>query len=246
MAETRFDVLTIGNAIVDIIASAADDSEGEGIDLVGVGCGEGYNDTLMDAVTDAGKGAYIFIDSPEEAHRMFGERFLQSVQIAVRDVQVELTLPGVFSMGEFFGEEYSSVPEEVDPQHLAPDDAMVFHQLLVASDPKRVYADDLIRTAVTYSTFAGGPRITTATSSTLQKLVRDDCFQMRKADAIVVYAQALMRISVQLEAGRWNEAVETCEAARAIVDGSARALRDDELFEIVGILDTYCEIVASR
>jgi Ca-activated chloride channel family protein len=228
---------------INMIAAAADDSEGEGIYLVGVGCGEGYNDTLMDAVTDAGKGAYIFIDSTEEAHRMFGDRFLQSVQIAARDVQVELTLPGVFSMGEFFGEEYSSVPEEVDPQHLAPDDAMVFHQLLVAKNPGRVYADDLIRVAVTYSPFAGGPRVTTSTSSTLQKMVRDECPQMRKADAIVVYAQALMRISVLLEADRWNAAVETCEAARAIVDDSARALRDSELFEIVDVLETYCDMV---
>jgi len=228
---------------IDIIASAADDSEGEGIYLVGVGCGEGYNDTLMDAVTDAGRGAYIFVDRPEEAYRMFGERFLQSVQIAARDVQVELTLPGVFSMGAFYGEEYSTVPEEVDPQHLAPDDAMVFHQLLIASNPLGVYADDLIRVAVTYSTFAGGPRITTSTTGTLQKLVRDDCFQMRKADAIVVYAQALMRISVLIEDGEYRDAARMCDAARDIVEDSARALGDAELFEITGILETYCEIV---
>ena len=41
--------------------------------MVGVGLGEGYDDGLMDAVTDAGKGAYMFIDSAGEARRMFGE-----------------------------------------------------------------------------------------------------------------------------------------------------------------------------
>ena len=54
-----------------LIAGEAEDSDGEGIYLIGVGVSEasGYHDTLMDDVTDAGKGAYIFVDSEAEAER---------------------------------------------------------------------------------------------------------------------------------------------------------------------------------
>jgi hypothetical protein len=236
----------VGVTDVDIIAGAADDSEGEGIYLVGVGVGVGYNDTLMDEVTDAGKGAYLFVDSPEEARAMFDGRFLENLEISARDVQVELVLPGVFRMEAFYGEEYSTVPEEVDPQHLAPDDAMVFHQLLRAEDPRRVYADDTLTVNVTYSASLSGPRRTVSTTSTLQGLVKGPCAQMRKADAVVVYAQALMRISVLIEEGRPGLALDVCDAALDIVEGSARALDDGELFDIAALLEAYRPVVEAQ
>jgi len=236
----------VGITDIGIIAAAADDSEGEGIYLVGVGCGNGYNDTLMDEVTDAGKGAYIFIDSPAEAAKMFSDRFLQSMQIAARDVEVELTLPGVFRMEIFYGEEYSTVAEEVDPQHLAPDDAMVFHQLLRAVDPEKVFAGDVISVRVTYTLSTGGPRrLTATTSSTLQKLIHAASSQMRKADAIVIFAQALMRISTLVEDGDGDMAVDVCESAIEVIRESAIAIDDDELFEIVDLLESYIPIVAT-
>jgi Ca-activated chloride channel family protein len=208
--------------------------------------GVGYNDTLMDEVTDAGKGAYLFVDSPEEARAMFDGRFLENLEISARDVQVELVLPGVFRMEAFYGEEYSTVPEEVDPQHLAPDDAMVFHQLLRAEDPRRVYADDTLTVNVTYSASLSGPRRTVSTTSTLQGLVKGPCAQMRKADAVVVYAQALMRISVLIEEGRPGLALDVCDAALDIVEGSARALDDGELFDIAALLEAYRPVVEAQ
>ena len=52
---------------LDLIASEASDSDGEGTYLLGVGVGSPgvYKHELMDAVTDAGKGAYVFIDSED-------------------------------------------------------------------------------------------------------------------------------------------------------------------------------------
>ena len=235
----------VGVTDVEIIASAAEDSEDEGIYLVGVGTGDGYNDTLMDALTDAGKGAYIFIDSSEEANKMFADRFFQSLQLAARDVQVELILPGVFRMEVFFGEEYSTNPAEVEPQHLAPNDAMVFHQLLRASFADKVYAEDRITVNVTYSVSVGGGRLTASTSDALQDLIYKDSPQMRKADSIVIYAQALMRISSLTDEGEMEEAHDQCTSALSIIETSAAVLDDDELRDIADILTGYCPVVCS-
>ncbi len=228
-----------------IIAAGADEMEGEGIYLVGVGCGSGYNDELMDRVTDAGRGAYVFVDTPEEARKTFVDRFLQTMEVAVRDVRVELTLPGVFRIEEFHGEEYSAVPEEVEPQHLAPNDAMVYHQILRALRPEWVYADDVIGVRVQYFSQSGGTERRAETSDTLQELVRRPVPEMRKADAIVVYAQALMRIAVFVGRGEREAAVQSCESAQALVGDAAAALGDAELEEIESLLETYCRGIDS-
>jgi Ca-activated chloride channel family protein len=88
----------VGVTEAELIGENAEDSNGEGIYMIGVGvAGGSYHDDLMDAVTDAGKGAYVFIDGPAEADRMFGEHFLANVEVAARDVRMELTMPWYFA-----------------------------------------------------------------------------------------------------------------------------------------------------
>src|SRR5262245_28890486 len=95
----------------------------------GVGDPWNYNDKIMNLVTDAGRGAYVFLDTTGEAKQMFGARLLSNLEIAARNVQVKVTLPPTFKIAEFHGEQISANPEEVEPQHLAMGDAMIFHQV---------------------------------------------------------------------------------------------------------------------
>ena len=97
---------------------------------MGVGLGEGFNDGLMDSVTDAGKGAYFFVDGAEEADLMFGPRFLANMAVAALDVRVNLVLPPRWGLVTFHGEQVSSVASEVKPQNLAPNDQMIFSQVI--------------------------------------------------------------------------------------------------------------------
>jgi Ca-activated chloride channel family protein len=233
----------VGITDVDIIAAGADEMEGEGIYLVGVGCGEGYNDMLMDEVTDAGRGAYVFVDGRDEARRMFVDRFLQTMEVAVRDVRVQLTLPGVFRIEEFHGEEYSADPLEVEPQHLAPGDAMVFHQILRAADPREVYSGDRISVRVDYRDQSGARAAVARADDALVELIAAPVPEMRKADAVVVYAQALIKVAHLMDRGLGENARQICEAARSVIDDSAAALDDDELRGIVALLDRYCPML---
>ena len=97
-----------------------------------------YNDDLMDQVTDIGKGAAVFIPSTAEADKIFSDRFLSTMDVWVRDVSVALDLPPGFEIVKFSGEEYSADPAEIEPQHLAPDDAMVFYQTVRTCAPDEV------------------------------------------------------------------------------------------------------------
>ena len=100
----------------EIIAQYAGSNDQDGIYMVGVGVGdESYNDQLMDHVTDIGKGASVYIDSEAEAQKIFGDRFLSTMAVAARDVQVRLDMPPGFEIVKFSGEEFSADPTEIEP-----------------------------------------------------------------------------------------------------------------------------------
>ena len=221
----------------DLIAAHADDSEREGIYMVGVGTGNGYDDRLMDTVTDKGKGAYIYIDSDEEAGKMFGEKFVSSMEIAVMDVQVQLTIPPVLRMEVFYGEEVSGNPKEVEPQHLAPDDAMIY-QLSLRSCWE-IGEDDTIKAVASYTDPATREARTDSFEANALELLEGASEQLSKGYAIVAYAEALKEID---QTSDGEEKAQLCSDAKAKVDAAAAQLDDDDLDEISSLMETYCSL----
>lgn len=244
-AETRINrviLLSDGGANVStdarlLIKNAAEDSAGEAIYLMGAGVGDpwNYNDKLMNLVTDAGRGAYVFLDTPGEAKRMFGPRLLQNLEVAARSVQVKVTLPPTFSVEEFHGEQISENPEEVEPQHLAMGDAMVFHQVLKSCDPTSVPKDAKLTVEATYEDpITRAPKVATFTA-TLGELLAGDTALLRKGDAVVAYAEALKKVQDAPSA----VAIAEIDKASAVVEKAALSLPDPDLDEIGALLKTY-------
>jgi len=233
--------LNTGITDLEIISQYADDSENEGIYLVGVGVGDAasyYYDNVMDDITDAGKGAYVFVDSADEAQRQFGAGFLRNMEVAALDVRVELTMPYYLLMLEYHGEEYSTDPAEVEPQHLGLNDAMIFHQFIVACDPLLMNLDDVLTVRATYtdpSTYENGESVQEATFAQLLAAGHN---QLLKGEAIVAYAEAIKQIAdlVTTDAER---ALAVCRAAKEKVQAAAETLNDEELEEIADLLADY-------
>ncbi len=174
-----------------LIAKESHHADGEGIYLVGVGVGDGVNDTLMDVVTDKGRGAYVYLDSSEEAQNVFGPRFNEVMEVAARDVRLELTLPWYFQLKATSAEQSSTRPEEVEPQYLAPNDALIFVNKLRPCDPSVVNPADTIQAKVTYKLpISQTPGEDSATKS-IQVLQDSAGPELRKGAAIVAYAEAL-------------------------------------------------------
>ena len=219
----------VGVTSEDLIAEHAEDADAEGIYLVGVGTGppENYSDSLMDTVTDEGRGAYVYLDSAEEADAVFGPRFGEVLEIAARGVQIELTAPWYFQMQRFYGEEFSTNAEEVRPQHLAPGDAMILNQVLRACDAAVVNDADTIQVKATWEEpLTRQPREVTV-SLTVGELLNGAHDQLDKGRAIVAYAEALR------DGGQ-----EALQAALAIVL-AANANGDPDLDEIASLIPLH-------
>jgi Ca-activated chloride channel family protein len=229
-------VANAGETDEHLIGQYADDEEGEdGIYLTGIGVGDGVNDTLLNVVTDAGRGAYVYLDTAAEAQKMLGDRFLSTIDLAARAVRLELTLPWYLRVAKFYGEAISTDPTKVRPQHLGPNDAMLFFQVLNACDASLLRGDDRIRLRATWEApFTREARETTI-DATLNDLAGDDA-ELTKAAAIAGYAEAL------IVAGRTGSAQHARAAVeRALTDAkAANATRSDpDLDEVQELLETY-------
>lgn len=143
----------LGVTSKELIGQHASDAGKDGIYLAGVGVGteSSYHDALMDAVTDAGKGASVFVYSDAEAQHIFGDKFLSTFGIAAKNVRVELNLPAGFELVKFSGEEASSDPTEIEPQHLGPNDSMVFYQEIKTCAPEKFDPNAIVKVTVRYT-----------------------------------------------------------------------------------------------
>ena len=216
----------------ELIAQHAEDGNGEGIYMLGVGASEpyGYSDHLMDTVTDLGKGAYLYIDTAEEARAMFtGDRFVTNTEIAARDVQLRVTLPGGYLISEFHGEELSLDPSEVEPQHLAPNDAMLYHQELTDCDADLHDGSEVFTFHVTWTDPETREVKETELAYSVDEMLGRDKAALLKADAIVAYAQAIF-------SGKEGEATDALELIGKALDA---APQDEDLQEIDQLLRTW-------
>lgn len=175
----------------DIIAQGAGLNDGDGIYLVGVGVGNGVNDTLMDSVTDKGRGAYVYLDSVEEAAKILTLRFDETMDVAARAVQVRLDLPWYLGVARFYGEELSTNPNVIEPQHLAPNDAMVFNQVLRPCAADRFVETDAVTVTANWTTPTTHEPRTQSVTTSLGALLAASSTHLPKAQAIIAYAEAL-------------------------------------------------------
>jgi Ca-activated chloride channel family protein len=99
----------------------------EGIYLTGVGVGNYYDFERMDRLTDAGKGAHLFLPNSEEVGLIFGEYFIKLIEVAADSIEIVMKLPAGTVLETFSGEEVSTNPEEkVQNIILAAGDDMTF------------------------------------------------------------------------------------------------------------------------
>ena len=228
----------LGDTDEATIAEAAKDADGEAIYLMGVGVGDpwNYNDSLMNAVTDAGRGAYVFLDGGAEAQAVFGDALLRHVEVAARDVQVQVTLPPTFGIQVFHGEEYSSNPDEVEPQHLAANDAMIFHQIIASCDPTALTGEETVKVVAKWEDPITRETLYDEYEASFGELLGGDTALLRKGDAVVAYAETLQAVQSMKGAEALARIDEGLAAVKA---GLAELAGDADLVELSTLLTVY-------
>ncbi|MBI5611413.1 MAG: VWA domain-containing protein, partial [Deltaproteobacteria bacterium] len=238
----------VGQQDVDLIASAAKNAQGKddgtGIYLMGAGVGDpwNYNDKLMNAVTDAGKGAYVFLDSQQEAQDLFAKALLRHLEVAARNVQVQVTLPPTFAVEQFYGEQISTNKDEVEPQHLAANDTMIFHQTIQSCAPDALTGGETVEVVATWEHPVSHKAMTTTWSATFGELLGAKHPLLDKGAAVVAFCDALKATQSQTGAA----AKATLQTASAEVAAAQKNLGNDpDLQQIADLLAVYQQTFAA-
>jgi len=96
-------------SLVELIRDDADD----GIGLVTVGFGMGnFNDTLMEQLANDGDGFYAYVDTFEEAQRLFATELLSTLQTLALDAKIQATFSDTVSEYRLIGFENRAVADE--------------------------------------------------------------------------------------------------------------------------------------
>jgi Ca-activated chloride channel family protein len=101
---------TGAEGILEVIAEHADGD----ITLSTVGFGLGnYNDVLMEQLADKGNGNYSYVDTLDEARRIFVENLTGTLQVIARDSKIQVDFnPEVVSRYRLLGYENRAVADE--------------------------------------------------------------------------------------------------------------------------------------
>ncbi len=84
-------VANVGNTGPEAILEEIGERAREGIDLVTVGVGIAtYNDVLLEQLADQGNGWYAYVDTYDEAVRLFQDRLTTSLETIARDMKVQV------------------------------------------------------------------------------------------------------------------------------------------------------------
>jgi Ca-activated chloride channel family protein len=100
---------TTPGGILDTIANYARD--GTTLTTIGVGMGN-FNDVLMEQLADNGDGGYAYVDSIDEAEKIFGEDLVGTLQTIAFDAKIQVEFnPSVVSGYRLIGYENREVAD---------------------------------------------------------------------------------------------------------------------------------------
>jgi Ca-activated chloride channel family protein len=107
-------VANVGNTNADVILRQAKEYAGRDITLSTVGVGMGnYNDVILEQLADKGNGNYSYVDTMEQAYRVFVENLTSTLQVIAKDAKVQVDFnPAVVGRFRLIGYENRAVENQ--------------------------------------------------------------------------------------------------------------------------------------
>ncbi len=213
---------------------------GEGIQLVGVGVGSavGYRRELLDAVTIAGHGANLYLDSVAEADVALHQRFDEVMDEAAGDLIVAFQLPAMFDVVNANDAGALLTEGDLVTSDLGRGRSMVFRHAVTACSGLDTKGLDKIMISVTASWKQRGKpdrQMTTATISVLEAMKDPGSYAVLKTSAVEAYASALASLQVT----RFQDACTKLGLARARLQLEPNAATDHDLDAILAQIKAH-------
>ena len=229
------------------IAAVGKHYDAKRIRLSGIGVGRSFNDNLLDQLTERGRGAYVFLGSESEVDKVMGERFVSLLETTAVDVRFRLHVPPSLRMEQFYGEESSTVKEDVQAIHYSANTSQLFLSDLIARG-KTIRPQDQIMVTIEYKD-----------PETEQALVEEVAFgvgailgaakNVQKGRLLMRWADGLDEIAArqeQLGGNAWfgdeqdEASAAACDRGRTELAALATGMQDSEVRRVLDLWESYC------
>jgi len=231
-----------------IIATVSKYYDQRRIRLSGVGVGAEFNDELLDRLTERGKGAYVFLGSAAEVNAVFGPRFISLIETTALDVHFLLHLPPSLRMNVFYGEESSTVKEDVQAIHYFANTSQLFLSDLMARGGALRGQDDVML-SIEYEDPETGDDLVEEYAYNLGE-IETDAYNIKKGRLVMAWvdmlAQAAMRpipAMYSAYAGAWQDpdGWQACEDGRDELRRLGEGLESDpESQRVLELWGKFC------
>jgi Ca-activated chloride channel homolog len=218
------------------------------IRLSGVGVGREFNDALLDKLTERGKGAYVFLGSEAEVDAVFGPRLISLIETTALDVHFLLHLPQSLRMNVFYGEESSTVKEDVQAIHYFANTSQLFLSDLMARGGELRGQDDVML-SIEYEDPETGDDQVEEVAFNLGE-IEGTAYNVRKARLAMAWIDMLAQMAARPTPavyrsyeGAWQdpEGWQACEDGRAELGRLGEGLESDpESRRILQLWDKFC------
>lgn len=218
------------------------------IRLSGVGVGREFNDALLDRLTERGKGAYVFLGSEAEVDAVFGPRFVSLIETTALDVHFQLYLPPSLRMNVFYGEESSTVKEDVQAIHYFANTSQLFLSDLMARGGQ-LRGQDSVMLGIEYEDPETGEEMIEEYAFGLGE-ISEASRNVRKGRLVMHFVDGLAWMASRPVPSVWGssrdswvdaDAWDACAQGKQELQAMARGLDDDpEVRRVLGLWDRYC------
>jgi Ca-activated chloride channel family protein len=197
-------VLLVTDALANVgetspwaLSRVTDGYDARRVRLSGIGVGADFSDHLLDRLTEAGRGAYVFLGSEAETDAVFGDRFVSLVETIGNDVHYQLRLPPTLRLRRFHGEQASSVREEVQAVHVFADTKQTFLADVEAWNGE-LRPQDQIALDIEYEHAETGALLKESFVFTLGDILAQGTSRsvtLRKAQAVITWGEGLAALA---------------------------------------------------
>lgn len=195
----------------------------EGVTLSTIGFGMGnYKDTLMEQLSNKGNGNYYYIDSVDEARKVFGEQADGTLEVIAKDVKIQVEFnPDAVASYRLVGYENRDIADEdfrndaVDAGEIgAGHTVTAFYEVVLTGKSATDLGYVRIR-AKKPDGYQAAEQIFTWRSAALKTKLSDASRDFQFASAVVTFAEKL-RESPYAEGISWGLIEEVAKASAAV------------------------------
>lgn len=231
----------------DMIAMIGKHYDQRRIRLSGVGVGREFNDSLLDRLTEQGRGAYVFLGSSAEVDAVFGDRFVSLIETTANDVHFRMHLPPSLRMNVFYGEESSTVKEDVQAIHYSAGTSQLFLSDLMARGGQ-LNPEDSVMFTIEYEHPETGQGMVEEVAYNLGDISRRTD-NVQKGRLVMSFIDGIADLARRVperhgySMGSWVDpgAYEQCELGRKSLAQQGRGLEGDpEVRRIQSLWDRFC------